>query len=202
MKKIFIVGISMMVVVTTAVIACNSTNTPSDKSEGLVTASQNHDEQIERGRYLVTIMGCNDCHSPKKFGPAGPETDSSLMFGGHVAERKIAKVNAEDAANWVMFNHDLTAFVGPWGVSYAANISSDKETGIGMWNEEQFFRAMREGKYKGAPQGRALLPPMPWIMYRHSTDEDLRAIFTYLKSTPPIKNKVPSPIPPDQISKL
>jgi hypothetical protein len=201
MRNIFIIGFGLIVVVTAAVVACNNSNKPSEKNEGLAV-TQDHSQLIEKGRYLVTIMGCNDCHSPKKFGPAGPEIDSSLMFAGHIAERKIAKVNAEDAANWVMFNHDLTAFVGPWGVSYAANISSDKETGIGTWNEEQFFRAMRQGKYKGAPQGRNLLPPMPWTMYRHSTDDDLKAIFAFLKSTPPIKNNVPSPLPPDQISKL
>jgi hypothetical protein len=202
MKKIFIVSISIVIVITTAVVACNNSNTPSSRNEGLMLAEQSQDELIERGRYLVTIMGCNDCHSPKKFGPAGPEIDSNKMYSGHQAERNITKVNMEDAANWVMFNHDLTAFVGPWGVSYAANISSDKETGIGTWNEQQFFRAMRQGKYKGAPQGRDLLPPMPWTMYRHTTDDDLRAIFSFLKSTPPIKNRVPSPLPPDQISKL
>lgn len=202
MKKIFIVGISLIGIITVAVVACNSSDTPSAKNEGVTKTSHSQDEMIERGRYLVTIMGCNDCHSPKKMGPAGPEIDSSLMYSGHQANRGLAAVSMEDAAHWVKFNHDLTAFVGPWGVSYAANISSDEETGIGTWNEEQFFRAIRQGKYKGAPQGRNLLPPMPWTMYMHCTDEDLKAIFAFLKSTPPIKNRVPSPLPPDQISKL
>jgi hypothetical protein len=100
----------------------------------------------------------------------------------------------------VLFNHNITAFVGPWGVSFAANLTSD-ETGIGNWTEAQFFKAIREGKYKGMDNTRPLLPPMPWNMYRNATDDDLRAIFTYLKSTAPVENRVPAPITPGQLAK-
>lgn len=69
-------------------------------------------------------------------------------------------------------------------MSFAANITSH-ETGIGNWTEEQFIRALREGKYKGLPNGRLLLPPMPWPYYGQLNDEALRAIFAFLKSTKP-----------------
>jgi hypothetical protein len=113
----------------------------------------------------------------------------------------IAKVDGDVLKSWVLFNQSLTAFVGPWGVSFAANISSD-ETGIGNWTEEQFFKAIREGKYKGMDNTRPMMPPMPWTQYRTATDEDLRAIFAYLKSTPPVENRVPAPIPPTELAKL
>ena len=90
---------------------------------------------------------------------------------------------------------DLTSWIGPWGISYTANLTSDS-TGIGNWKEEQFIYALREGKYKGLPSSRPLLPPMPWQMYKHMTDGELKAIFAYLKSTKPINNVVPPPEPP------
>jgi hypothetical protein len=93
---------------------------------------------------------------------------------------------------WSMFGSDFTSTVGPWGISFAANISSDA-TGIGNWKEEQFIRAIREGKAKGLAGNRDLLPPMPWPVYRNFSDEDLRAVFAYLKSTKPVHNVVPAP---------
>lgn len=93
-----------------------------------------------------------------------------------------------------MLGTDLTSAVGPWGMSFTANISSD-ETGIGNWKEEQFIKALREGKYKGLDQSRPLLPPMPWFVYKNMTDDDLRSIFAFLKSSKPVKNVVPAPIP-------
>ena len=89
-----------------------------------------------------------------------------------------------------MFNEDLTSAAGPWGVSFSANITSDS-TGLGNWTEAQFFKALREGKFKGLDQSRPLLPPMPWQNLKHLTDEDIRSIFAFLKSTKPVKNVVP-----------
>jgi hypothetical protein len=100
----------------------------------------------------------------------------------------VDTVNAKKG--WVLFAPDLTAAVGPWGMSFSANISSD-QTGIGNWTEEQFFRAIREGKSKGLKESRPLLPPMPWAQYRNLKDDDLRAIFAFLKSTKPVENRVP-----------
>jgi hypothetical protein len=88
---------------------------------------------------------------------------------------------------------DLTSAVGPWGQSFASNLTPDG-TGIGNWKEEQFIKAIREGKYKGLDNTRPLLPPMPWVAYKNLTDDDLKSIFAYLKSLPPVKNAVPAPI--------
>lgn len=75
----------------------------------------------------------------------------------------------------------MTAWTGPWGISYSANLTPD-ETGTGNWTEEQFIRAIREGKSKGLQNGRSLLPPMPWQTLRIMKDEELKAIFAYLKN--------------------
>jgi mono/diheme cytochrome c family protein len=151
---------------------------------------------VARGEYLVTIGGCNDCHSPKRMGPAGPEIIPELMLSGYPASQPVPAFDSRMfAQGFSMFTPDLTAAAGPWGVSFAANLTSD-ETGIGNWTAEQFERALREGKSKGLEGGRALLPPMPWMNLSGAKSEDLRAMFAYLKSTPPVRNVVPAPIPP------
>ena len=129
----------------------------------------------------------------------GPEIDTARMLSGHPSGNPVAKADPKLTDSWILFNQDLTAFVGPWGTSFAANLTSD-ETGIGNWSEAQFFKAIREGKYKGMDNTRPLLPPMPWQMYTNASDEDLRAIFAYLKSTPPVENRVPAPVPPGQLA--
>jgi hypothetical protein len=88
----------------------------------------------------------------------------------------------------------FTAWTGPWGVSFSANLTPDQNTGIGVWTEEMFIQTLREGKHMG--NGRPLLPPMPWQPYGQKTDDDLKAIFAYLKSLPPMANRVPDPVPP------
>jgi hypothetical protein len=106
-------------------------------------------EYIQRGEYLVTTIGCNDCHSPKRMGPHGPEIIPELMLSGYQASRPMQAVNMDALkSGWGMFNDDLTTFVGPWGQSFAANLTSD-QTGIGNWTEEQFKKAFTQGKYKG-----------------------------------------------------
>jgi hypothetical protein len=140
-------------------------------------------------------MGCDDCHSPKIFKDQGFEIDMERRFGGHQANEPVGKVNKEVMDDgWMLFNLGLTSYAGPWGLSYSANISSDP-TGIGSWSEEQFMRAIREGKSKGLKEGRPLLPPMPWFIYKNLTDTDLKAIFAYLKTTKPVENVVPGPKP-------
>lgn len=90
----------------------------------------------------------------------------------------------------------LTAWAGPWGVSFAANLTPHKETGIAEWSEESFIRSMRTGMHQGQPNGRDILPPMLWEDFKAATDEDLKAIWAYLRSIPPVKNQVPFPVPP------
>lgn len=162
------------------------------KSQGDTAA-----QKIERGKYLVTLGGCNDCHSPKVMSDMGPVPDESRLLSGQPAGEKIPDIPAGVMApdGWfVMTNSHFTAWAGPWGVSFAANLTPDEVTGIGAWNEQTFISALRSGKHMGA--GRAILPPMPWFNYAEATEEDLGAIFAYLKSLKPIDNQVPAPIPP------
>jgi len=153
-------------------------------------------ELIKRGKYLTTIAGCNDCHSPKILTPHGVEPDTTRLLSGHPMDEKLSPVAKSN--DWLLFNNGLTAFVGPWGVSYAANLTPD-DTGLGNWKFEQFEKAIREGKYKGLDGTRPLLPPMPWQMYRTMTDNDLRAVFAYLKSLRPVNNLVPTPVAPAEL---
>jgi len=142
-----------------------------------------------RGKYLTAIMSCNDCHTPLKMGAKGPEPDMARMFSGHPADMHLPPPPAP-AWPWgwsgTLTN---TAFAGPWGISYSANITPDKNTGIGIWTEEMFVKAMRVGKHMGT--SREIKPPMPWEWIGKATDSDLKAIFAYLKSVPPISNRVP-----------
>jgi len=155
---------------------------------------------VERGKYLVTVGGCNDCHTPKKFGPDGPEPDMAKELSGNPASEKVAPIPkgliAPDKWGAVTNNH-LGAWAGPWGVSFAMNLTPDKATGLGSWTQEMFVNALRTGKHQGT--GRPILPPMPWNWYKNMTDDDLKAIFAYLQSLPPINNPIPDPLPPDKI---
>ncbi len=168
----------------------------SDKSGESQVFSQ--EEIIKRGEYLVNTSACHDCHSPKVMTSLGPEPDPSRLLSGYPGDMPLPEIKKEILKDWVLFNQHLTSAVGPWGVSFAANITSD-ETGIGNWTEDQFLIALKKGKYKGLEGGRSLLPPMPWPIYRNMTDEDLKAIFAYLKTTKPVRNIVPGPIAPEQI---
>ncbi len=153
--------------------------------------------QIERGKYLVSVGGCNDCHSPKIFTPMGPIPDTTRLLSGHPANSKLPQVpqGVLGPDQWgALVSGDLTAWVGPWGTSFTRNLTPDVATGLGSWTEDIFIKAIRTGKDMG--EGRAILPPMPWPEYRKMTDEDLKAIFAYLMSLKPIENAVPDPIAP------
>lgn len=190
-KQLFIVSALLFLV------ACNSREEGSTAS-GVTKDAEiiSSEEMIKRGAYLVTVGACHDCHSPKVMTPMGPEPDTSRLLSGHPAGEPLPPI--PDTDDWVMFSMGLTSAVGPWGVSYAANLTPD-ETGIGAWSYEQFETAIRKGKYKGLETGRDLLPPMPWQMFKNYSDTDLHAIFAYLKSLKPIDNLVPSPIPPNKL---
>ncbi len=151
---------------------------------------------IERGRYLVTLGGCNDCHSPKKMTTHGPAPDEDRLLSGHQANEKLPEVPANlfGPDKWGgITNNNLTGWVGLWGTSYASNLSPDSETGTGVWNEDLFIRILRTGKFMGG--GRDILPPMPWYDLAKLSDADLKAIFSYLKSIKPVKNEVPASMP-------
>jgi hypothetical protein len=153
---------------------------------------------VERGKMLVTFGGCHDCHTPKNLGPEGPVLDMTRQLSGYPAGQKLAPINrtALQPGAWMLMAPDLQAFVGPWGVSYAANLTPDEQTGLGLWTEEVFIKTVRTGKHAG--DGRPLLPPMFTENLRVLPDSDLKAIYGYLRSIPPIKNVVPQPVaPPD-----
>ncbi|MBN9351622.1 MAG: c-type cytochrome [Chitinophagaceae bacterium] len=172
--------------------ASDSTTTPAAVAFG------GFESQVAWGKHLVAIGGCNDCHTPKKMGPNGPENNMDLELSGNPSQVPPADVNRKEieSKGLLVGNSTFTSFVGPWGISYAANITSDSTTGIGTWTFEQFKRVFKTGKFGGAPQGRNVLPPMPWQGIGQMTDPELEAVFAYLKSTKPVHNVVPSPQPP------
>jgi mono/diheme cytochrome c family protein len=154
-------------------------------------------DQVKRGEYLSIIGGCNDCHSPKLMTPKGPTPDPARLLSGHPANAQLPAIPAGlfGPDKWAgLTNGDFTAWVGPWGVSFAANLTPDAATGLGAWTPAQFIQSMRTGKHLGV--GRDILPPMPTYALAALTDSDLKALFAYLKSLKPIRNQVPAPLPP------
>ncbi|MBK6774224.1 MAG: c-type cytochrome [Ignavibacteria bacterium] len=171
-------------------------DTGKDKNSLPKTSYGGFDSQIKWGEHLVTIGGCNDCHTPKKMTPQGPVPDESLMLSGHPEKMPAPDVDRKEMeSKGLIVTQDLTAWVGPWGISYAANLTPDA-TGIGSWQESNFITALREGKFKGMTSARNLLPPMPWQLFKEMSDDEIKAIFAYLKSIKPVKNIVPQPEPP------
>ena len=151
--------------------------------------------QIKLGEHLVKTIGCADCHSPKVMGPDGPAEDTSRLLSGHPATPELPPAPKPPPGPWIIgAAGDLTAWSGPWGVSFTRNLTPDKETGLGDWTEQNFIDTIRSGRRLG--KGRALLPPMPWQDFSNLTDDELKAIYAYLQSIPAIRNPVPEPIPP------
>lgn len=153
--------------------------------------------KLAHGKYLVTIAGCNDCHTPLKMGPDGPERDMTRMLSGHPDSLVMPPPPVLPEGPWgATAAATFTAWSGPWGVSFTANLTPDAETGLGKWTLQNFRDTLRTGRRMG--RGREILPPMPIPMYKHLTDEDIDAIFTYLQSIPVVKNRVPEPLPPPE----
>jgi len=148
-----------------------------------------------RGEHLSLVLGCNDCHTPKIMGAQGPEPDMSRRLIGHPEGPDLPAPPGVSAGPWmVSTTMDLTAWSGPWGVSYAINLTPDQDTGIGIWTEEMFIKAIRTGKHMGEASSRPILPPMPWQDFNYLRDDELKDLFAYLKSLPPTKNHVPDPV--------
>jgi hypothetical protein len=186
MKKTMMIAIA-------ALVGCRSeaANVEPTKTE---KKSMTLEESIKRGKYLTTVSTCNDCHTPWTMGATGPEPDMSRELSGHPADMPVPP--PPDAQGpWIGFMLATnTAWGGPWGVSFTANLTPDSETGIGTWTKQNFIDTIRNGRHLGA--GRPLLPPMPAPMYANYPDEDLGAIYDYLRTLKPIKNAVPAPLPP------
>lgn len=189
--------ISATLVATVAVVwitACQSPHQSQPIQKEETTSAQTSANLVERGKYLVAVAACEECHTPIKPGSTSMERDESRRLSGHPQGAQLT-FSKTSASGWTMaISETGTAFLGPWGVAFAANLTPDEETGIGIWDEEMFINAIRSGKHWG--QGRPIVPIMPWRYYAQMSDEDLKAIFAYLKSLPPIKNEVPELIPP------
>lgn len=161
----------------------------------LVAASAQASDRIERGRYLVNTSGCADCHTPLKMGANGPEPDMARHLSGHPQGFAVTAPATPPGEPWmVLIAQTGTAYSGPWGVSFSANLTPDPETGLGRWSESDFVQTIRTGRHLG--RGRPVLPPMPIPVYSQMTDDDLKAVFAYLQTLPPTRNKVPDPLPP------
>jgi mono/diheme cytochrome c family protein len=151
------------------------------------------DDKVARGKYIVNTAACHDCHTPWIMGPKGPEPDMTRALSGHPQDLQLPPPPVLSGP-WVMTAAATnTAWAGPWGVSFTANLTPH-ETGIGKWSERNFVETIRTGKHMG--RGREILPPMPIQVYRNLTDEDLKAVYAYLRTVPPVRNKVPEPLPP------
>lgn len=138
-------------------------------SNAVVRKHETQAQRIERGRYLTTLMGCNDCHTPGTF------------YGSPDFARQLS--GSELGWN------------GPWGVSFPRNLTPHPTAGIGQWTEAQIVNALRTGV---RPDGSTLLPPMPWPNYATLSDADAYAIAVFLKSLPAIDHQVPAALPPGQ----
>jgi hypothetical protein len=117
------------------------------------------------------------------------------MLSGHPEQLVITAPAKLAPGPWMIASAPTnTAHSGPWGVSFTANLTPDVNTGLGIWTEEMFMKTLRTGRHMGV--SREILPPMPWFNYGKMTDADIKAVYAYLRSIPPIHNRVPDPIPP------
>ena len=122
---------------------------------------------VQRGAYLTTVVGCHDCHTPGAF------------YGAPDMNRQLSG----SELGWQ----------GPWGVSYARNLTPDKTTGIGDWTDDEILNAMQKGVKK---DGSPIAPPMPWPDFARLTHADAMAIVAYLRSIPPITHQMPPRVAP------
>lgn len=151
-------------------------------------------ELAARGATLVKIGGCSDCHTPMAFDPklGMPVPQMDRFLSGHPVGAPIATAKP-GKGDQAVIGPTMTSFTLPFGTVYAANLTSDPETGVGGWTLEQFKQAMRTGKHRGEAGGRPILPPMPWTNLASQSDADLDAMFAYFKTVPAVKNAVPAP---------
>lgn len=175
-----------------SLVACStSSSAPAPSPQPVAKA----ESAVERGRYLVSFVGCHDCHTPMKMTPNGPAPDMDHMLSGHPAGLQMPPAPVVPPGPWMAtVAATMTAWSGPWGTSFTANLTPDKDTGLGTWTAQTFVDTIRNGRHMGV--GRPLLPPMPAQGYAQMTTEDLEAIFAYLQTIPAVSNRVPAPLPP------
>jgi hypothetical protein len=191
MKNTFIAATAVLFVAAAGFVTLSTSQTRSQETPAQPTLDS---KKVQRGEYLVKIMGCNDCHTPWKMGPQGPEPDMDRFLSGHPEQiGPLPNPKAAEPFVWSAFGTN-TAFSGPWGVSYTFNLTPERNTGLGIWTEEMFVQTIRTGRHMGV--SRPINPPMPWPAYRNASDDDLKAIYAYLRTIKPIVNHVPDYQPP------
>lgn len=175
----------------------NASNTSShtDSATSNQNAYSGYANQVEWGKHLIATGGCGDCHTPKKMTSQGPLDDSTLLLSGHPSQEPAPSLTPDQLKQGLAATLDLTAWIGPWGHSYAANLTPDS-TGLGGWTEAQFINCLSKGLFKGIDGSRPLMPPMPARDVINFTPDEMKAIFAYLKSIKPIHNIVPTYEPP------
>ena len=152
-------------------------------------------DPVALGRYIVNAGGCHDCHTPLTMGSEGPEPDMTRALSGHPETVAVSTPPTLGKGPWLAASSATnTAFAGPWGISYAANLTPDTNTGLGIWTEDMFVKAIRTGRHMGTSW--PINPPMPWPAFRNFSDDDLHAIWSYLRSLKPMTNHVPDYLPP------
>jgi len=201
LHKLLLVTVFLLAgMVTVSFYCCMSPAQKADANPADMTIPQ----MVAKGKYLVTVTGCNDCHSPKIMTQMGPMVDSTKPLSGSPEGMKLASIDTNQITpgKWYLGSADLTAWVGPWGISYAANLTPDTNTGTGSWTEETFIKIIRSGKFMGVDAGRPIMPPMPVEDFKTFSDNDLKCILAYLKSLKPIKNHVHDYVPPPAIKSM
>jgi hypothetical protein len=170
------------------------------KGKDKAAAKEAKPDPAMRGMYIVSTSGCNDCHTPWVFNKdlGMPVPDMTRMLSGHPPNGPETQAKIDPKADLAFISADFTSFKLPFGTVFSANLTPDKETGLGNWTEEMFIKALRTGMHMGA-EGRPILPPMPWPEFRNFTDDDLKAIFAFLKSIPAIHNPVADPKVPKPV---
>jgi mono/diheme cytochrome c family protein len=192
MKNTFIAATAVLFVAAAGFVTLSTSQTRPQDTAAQPTLDST---KVQRGEYLVKVMGCNDCHTPWKMGPQGPEPDMTRFLSGHPEQiGPLPAAKASEPYVWSGFGTN-TAFSGPWGVSYAFNLTPEQNTGLCIWTEEMFMQTIRTGRHMGV--SRPINPPMPWPAYRNASDEDLKSVYAYLRTIKPIVNHVPEYKPVD-----
>jgi hypothetical protein len=158
------------------------------------------EDPVARGRYLVSFAGCNDCHTPWVFNKelGMPVPDHTRYLSGNPVGAPEPSGTVNPKTDLAFIGATFTAFKLPFGTVYSANLTPDKETGLGNWTEEMFVNVFHKGTHMGV-EGRPVLPPMPWQEFRNMTDDDLKAVFAFLKTIPAVHNPVADPKVPKPV---
>ncbi len=205
MKKFHkLVSVTACLIVGQVVVSLYCCTEPEQKANAVTPIAMTQEQMIVKGRNLVIVGGCNDCHSPKIMTTQGPIVDSTRPLSGCPADMKLPEIDTKqvEPGKWYLGSSDLTAWVGPWGISYAANLTPDSATGSGSWTAATFIRILRSGKFMGVEAGRPIMPPMPNAFVKVLSDDELKCIFAYLQSLKPIKNKVHEYVPLTEIKSM